>query len=789
MPAQYIHPAVLSVEEKAVLVVGSGFWTTAAVPGIRSIVVADGPHGLRKPQAGGDRLGIGTSMPATCFPPAVALASTFNTELVQRVGAALGREARAEGVAVLLGPGVNIKRSPLCGRNFEYFSEDPLVSGELGAALVRGLQSQGVGASLKHFAANNQETNRMTVSAEIDERTLREIYLPAFETIVTREQPWTVMCSYNRLGGVATAESHWLLTTLLRDEWGYRGLVVSDWGAVDGRVAALVAGTDLEMPGPQADSQAAVVQAVRDGSLKESVLDVAVERIRALVDRAGAGASTGGTSGHGASTGETVAVAPSVPVEGRFDELGDRADDRRGSAAEATHHALAREAAAESIVLLRNEGGVLPLDKAARIAVVGELARTPRIQGAGSSQVNPTRVDNPLEELRARASVDFAAGYTLGAGADSALRDEAVQLAVRADAVLLFLGLPEDEESEGYDRTRLDLPPDQLELVAAIAAVNPRTVVVLSNGGVVTLEPWHDGVAGILECWLLGQAGGAAIADVVFGDANPSGRLAETIPFRLQDTPSYLTFPGDGNVVRYSEGMFVGYRHYETVGLAARYPFGFGLSYTSFGYSELRVRRDQVSVTVTNIGARAGKEVVQLYVSPPRGQAGTPVRELRGFAKVALEPGESRIVTITLGARAFSYWDVESSAWTVAGGVYEVQLGRSAHDIVLTAPVRQASTRKTHPLTMESPVSDWLAHPVTGPILRRTAARENPEEGGTGLLDMVGSMPMRRLLRFPGVEIDHAQLQLLRRVANNPAVLGLARGVARIRSAIGRSSD
>jgi beta-glucosidase len=769
MPAQYVPPAVLTLEEKATLVVGSGFWHTAAVPGIRSIMVTDGPHGLRKQEIGDGHLGLGTSVPATCFPPAVALASTFNTELVQRVGVALGQEARAEDIAVLLGPGINIKRSPLCGRNFEYFSEDPLVSGELGAALVRGLQSQGVAASLKHFAANNQETNRMTVSAEIDERTLREIYLPAFETVVTREQPWTVMCSYNRLNGVATAESHWLLTTLLREEWGYRGLVVSDWGAVDGRVAALIAGTDLEMPGPQADSQAAVVQAVRDGSLKESVLDVAVERIRALVERASDGASTGVIGGNGSSTGQTAGVAASTPAE--------------------AHHALAREAAAESIVLLRNESGVLPLPANTRIAVIGELARTPRIQGSGSSQVNPTRMDNPLEQLQARASVDFAAGYTLAAGTDSALRDEAVQLAGKADAVLLFLGLPEGDESEGYDRTRLDLPPDQLELVAAIAAVNPRAVVVLTNGGVVTLEPWHDGVAGILECWLLGQAAGSAIADVVFGDTNPSGRLAETIPYRLQDTPSYLNFPGDGNVVRYSEGMFVGYRHYETIGLAARYPFGYGLSYSTFDYSELRVRRDQVSVTVTDTGSRAGKEVVQLYVSAPSGQAGTPVRELRGFAKVALEPGESQTVTITLGARAFSYWDVESSAWVVAGGTYEVQLGRSAQDIVLTAPVRRSSTRKTHPLTMESPVSDWLAHPVTGLILRRTAARENPEEGGTGLLEMVGSMPMRRLLRFPGVEIDQAQLHLLRRVANNPAVLGLARGVARIRSAIGRSSD
>lgn len=761
----------ITVAEKAAATVGGGFWHTGTAPGIRSIVVTDGPHGLRKQRDGGDPLGLGDSVPATCFPPAVALASTFNTELLEEVGSALGVEARAQNVSVLLGPGINIKRSPLCGRNFEYFSEDPLVSGELGAALVRGLQGQRVGASLKHFAVNNQETNRMTVSAEVDERTLREIYLSAFETVVTREQPWTVMCSYNSINGVPAAESRWLLTTVLREEWGFQGLVVSDWGAVDGRVAALSAGLDLEMPGPQSDSVKAVVDAVESGQLDHGVLDTAVERVRALVAR-------------------TLPAAT-------FDDIDEDDDDVAGYDVEA-HHALARRAAAESIVLLRNENGVLPLRSGERIAVIGELARTPRIQGAGSSQVNPTRVDNPLEQLKGRATVDFAAGYTLGAATDVALRDgmlrdAAVTLAAGSDVVLLFAGLPEGEESEGFDRTRLDLPDDQVALIEAVAAVNSRVVVVLTNGGVVTLEPWHDSVAGILEGWLLGQGGGSAIADIVFGETNPSGRLAESIPLRLQDTPSFLNFPGDGGVVRYGEGMFVGYRYYETAAVPVRYPFGFGLSYTSFGYSGLSARRNgatvDVTVTVTNTGQRDGSELVQLYVAAPSGGLRNPARELRAFTRVALRAGESRVVTLSLGERAFSFWDVETSSWAVQGGDYEVQLCTSAHEVVDRVTVRRASSRPAHPLTLESAVSEWLANPITGPILRRTAASQNPQEGGTSVLDMVASMSMRRLLRMPGVDVNASQLRLLARMASNPVVRGVVRGVGRMRSTIARSSD
>jgi beta-glucosidase len=767
MAEPYGGADALGTAEKAALLTGSSFWNTAAAPGIRSLTVTDGPHGVRKPRGGGDQLGLGTSMPATCFPPAVALASTFNAELVEQVGEALGVEAHAQNVSVLLGPGVNIKRSPLCGRNFEYFSEDPLVSGELGAALVRGLQRRGVGASLKHFAVNNQETGRMTVNAEVDERALREIYLPAFETNVTRDPPWPVMCSYNRLTGVAAAESHWLLTKVLREEWGFRGVVVSDWGAVDERVPALAAGLDLEMPGPQTDSVRAVESAIENGELDRSVLDTAVDRLRELAARARPAAD--------------------------FDDGDDDDFDVPGRFDVEEHHTLARQAAGESIVLLRNDGGVLPLRGDERVAVIGELARTPRIQGAGSSQVNPTRVDNPLEELTTRASAEFAPGYMLDGSAQPFLRDEAVALAAQSDVVLLFLGLPAGEESEGFDRTRLDLPDDQLALVAAVAEANSRVVVVLSNGGVVTLEPWHDSVAGILECWLLGQGSGSAIADVVFGDTNPSGRLAESIPFRLQDTPSYLNFPGEGDVVHYGEGIFVGYRYYETVAVPVRYPFGFGLSYTSFGYEGLSAKRigagATVSVTVTNTGTRAGSEVVQLYVAAPDDGPKNPARELRAFTKVSLAAGESRVVTLSLGERAFSFWDVASAAWVVHGGEYRVQLATSAHDVVDQVTVRRAGTRPPHPLTLESSVAQWLANPVTGPVLRRTAARDALDEGGASVLEMVASMPMRRLLRMPGVDVNASQLRMLARVANNPVVRGVALGVGRLRSTIGRSSD
>lgn len=738
----------LSLEEKAALVVGADFWSTVAVEraGIPSIGITDGPHGVRKQRLGGDQLGLGDSIPATCFPPAAGIASSWNPGLIYRIGAALADEARAEGIGVLLGPGVNIKRSPLCGRNFEYFSEDPLLSGELGAAWVRGIQARGVGAALKHFAANNQETNRMTVSAEVDERALREIYLPAFERVVTGEQPWTVMCSYNRINGVAAAENHWLLTEVLRDEWGFDGVVMSDWGAVEHRVPALAAGLDLEMPGPQADSSTAVVDAVRSGELAESVLDAAAARITNLVRKATATAPAAVM---------LTSDGSSVPATGYSAEA---------------NHALAREAAAESIVLLRNAGGILPFDAARGIGVIGEFARTPRFQGAGSSQVNPTRVDSALDAIGMIAPVEFAPGYSFDPAADPApLIAEAVAVAKRSDSVLLFVGLPAGDESEGYDRTHLELPAAHTRLIAQVAAANPRTVVILINGGVVSLEPWHDSVPAIVESWLLGQAGGSALADVLFGTVAPSGRLAESIPLRLQDTPSYLNFPGEGDVVRHGEGVFVGYRYYETVERAVRYPFGFGLSYTTFAYSELSVTRSRATVTVTNTGDRAGKEVAQLYVSAPG--RNVPRRELRAFEKVGLEPGESVRIEFELDDRAYSHWDVNTHDWLIVGGNYTIGVGSSAHDIALESTVTLPGPKPPR-LTLDSRVTDFLDHPVTGPILGRAAGRA--AIGESNPLDLVASLPMRRLMRFPGVGDSFKRIGLLISVANNPIVRGAA---------------
>ncbi len=557
--------ADLTLEEKASLTSGASFWTTKPLErvGLPAIMLTDGPHGVRKQRASADHLGIGDSVPATCFPPAVALGSSFDPELLERVGVALGEESQAEGVGVLLGPGINIKRSPLCGRNFEYLSEDPIVSGVLGSALVRGLQSQGVGASLKHFAANNQEADRMRVSADIDERPLREIYLRGFQRVVEDEQPWTVMCSYNRLNGVYTSEDPWLLTKVLRDEWGFDGLVVSDWGAVNERITGLAAGLDLEMPSSEGRTDAQLVAAVHSGVLDERLLDTAARRNVELVQKAVRGA---------------------------------RADAAYDADA---HHALAREVAGASIVLLKNDDAVLPLAAGASVAVIGELARTPRYQGAGSSQINPTRLDNALDEIRtlAGADVPFAAGY----GDDGAISDElvaeAVAAASAAGTVLLFLGVPAALESEGFDRDDIELPAAQLALADAVIAANPRTVVVLSNGGVVRLSGLAERVPAIVEGWLLGQAGGGAVADVLYGAVNPSGRLAETIPVRLADSPAYLDFPGEHSHVRYGEGLFVGYRWYDARELDVAFPFGHGLSYTTFEYADASVSADDEGLT------------------------------------------------------------------------------------------------------------------------------------------------------------------------------------------------
>jgi beta-glucosidase len=739
----------LSLAEKASLLSGRDFWSTARAPGVPSIVMVDGPHGVRRQEGTADNLGFHSSLPSTCFPPGTALGSSWDPDLVEEVGRALGREARALSVNVLLGPAINVKRSPLCGRNFEYLAEDPLVTGILGAAYVRGVQSQGVGASVKHFAANNQETDRMRVSADVDERTLREIYLPAFERVVRDSDPATVMCSYNRINGTYASEKRWLLTDVLRTEWGFRGAVISDWGAVSNRIASLKAGLDLEMPGMDGATVAEIIPGVQDGSLNTEFVDASAARIAALQRRTALGED-----------------------ETAFDA--------------GEHHALARRAAAASIVLLRNDKNTLPLAQGTTVAVLGEFAEKPRYQGGGSSHVNATRVDVPLDELRRALGADrvhYAPGYgSAGAGSNAAfLLEAATNLARSADVSIVFVGLEEKEESEGFDRTHLDLPADHVVLIQAVAAVSARTVVVLSNGGVVTLEPWHDDVDAIIEGWALGQAGGGAIADILTGRTNPSGRLAETIPHRLNDTASFMNFPGEAGHVRYGEGVLVGYRYHETADVPARYPFGHGLSYTSFAYSDFSARsvgvdEATVKVTVTNTGERAGADVVQIYVAAPERPVRTPVRELRAFQKVTLEPGESRTVTLDLDRRAFAYYDVTDHRWAVTPGPYSVELGRSSHDITARTAIHvEGDAGRPSPLTLTSTVEEWFTHPVVGPLLIKSITaslvEEQPQaaEGIRDGLKMAYSMPMNRFARFPGVSIPLESLHQMIEASKEPS--------------------
>ncbi len=742
----------LTLDEKASLTSGSSFWWTAAVErlGIPSIMVSDGPHGLRAQPGMGDHVGLGGSVPATCFPTASATASAWDRGLLRRIGAAIGREARATGVSVVLGPGVNIKRSPLCGRNFEYVSEDPYLAGELGAAITEGIQSAGVGASLKHFAANNQEDDRQRVDVRVSERVLREVYLPAFERVVTGARPWTVMCSYNKVNGLSASENPWLLTTVLREEWGFDGLVVSDWGAVYHRLPALEAGLDLEMP-PNPGSPGAVAEAVRSGEIAESVLDDAVRSVLRLVDRAiESGAATG--------------AAEPFDVE--------------------AHHALAREAAAASVVLLENRGGLLPLAPRGRIAVVGELARTPRFQGAGSSQVNPTRVDSIIDALSAAyPGAAYAAGYRVQAGfrpsaddldesAAAALREEAVAVARGADVVVMVLGLGPAEEYEGFDRTHLDLPANQLAALRAVADANPHVVALVVNGSAVLLGEVRDLAPAVLECWLGGQAAGSGVVDVLTGAVNPAGRLAETVPLRLQDTPSFLSFPGDSSVVTYGEGLFVGYRGFDAMAREVAYPFGYGLSYTTFGLSDLAVATAgsaeqgdlaaTVEVTVTNTGAVAGAEVVQVYLRDAEASVTRPVRELAGFATVRLGPGESQRVRVDLLQRAFEHWSERLGRWAVEAGEFVVEVGRHSRDLPLAASITVDAPPVALPLGPGSSLHEWVADPVGRELLSEVASQGGRDVlADEDLLMVIGSMPMSSLAAFEGMAVGPEGLDRL----------------------------
>ena len=717
-----------SLKEQAALGSGATFWTTKAVGDVPSILLTDGPHGVRR-QTGSaaDHVGLGSSEPATCFPPAVGLSQTWDPELVQRVGAALGAECRALGVHVLLGPGVNLKRDPRCGRNFEYLSEDPLIAGTLGAAWVRGVQSQGVGASLKHFAANNAEDDRMRSSSDVDERTLREMYLRAFEHVVTAARPWTVMCAYNRINGVYAAENAWLLSTVLRDEWGFDGVVVSDWGAVRDRAAAVAAGLDLEMPATGGVTDADVVAAVEAGTLDATVVARAAERVTTLTRR----------------------VTESRSSTATFD-----AD---------AHHELAREAAARSIVLLKNENDLLPLAPSS-VAVIGSFAVTPRYQGGGSSHVNPTRVDVPLEEIRR-----YTDGHRVSYSED--LTAETLSAAADADTAVVFLGLAAEDESEGFDRTHIDLPAEQLNLLSAVVQVQPRTVVVLAHGGVVTLAGVAGLVPAILDGALLGQGGGRAIAEVLFGAVNPSGRLAETVPVRLQDGPAYLNFPGEDGHIRYGEGIFVGYRWYDARDAAVTFPFGHGLSYTRFDYTDLSVDVDAegltVRVSVVNTGDRAGREVVQVYTGLPTSRVSRPPRWLAGFAGVVVDPGALVDVEIRIPRDELGYWDVRTGRRLVEAGEYAVSVGASSRDLRLHTEVTvEGDDAPAVLFTAESTLGELLGDPAAAPVVAAALADAVPEGAagpalGTDMLRMLGSIPVGRLVSFSGGAVSRQQLAQL----------------------------
>ena len=726
----------LTIAEQAALTSGSDMWHSKAIEsaGLPAVTMTDGPHGVRLQESADDML---RGRPATCFPPATASASTWDPDLLRRMGEALGDECRALGVDVLLGPGVNLKRSPLGGRNFEYFSEDPLLAGVLATEWVRGLQSRNVGASLKHFAVNSQETDRMRVSADVDERTLREMYLRAFQRVVTQARPWTVMAAYNKVNGVYCSQNHWLLTEVLRGEWGFDGLVVSDWAAVADRVAAVAAGLDLTMPGPSDSGDRELTEAVNENRLSAGDLARAAGQVRELIGKARARAT------------------------GDYDE--------------AAHHALAREIAERAIVLLKNDGGVLPLspDTPGPIAVIGEFARSPRYQGGGSSQITPTRLDDALAEITAaaQATVLFAPGYLTSETAeqeglasdeqagDRDLLAEAVALARASDVALVFVG--SEHDTEGADAASIDLSEEHRALIERVAAVNARTVVIMSNGGVLRTAPWDAAVPAIVEGWLLGQAGGGAVADVLFGAVNPSGRLAETIPLRLPDHPSYLDFPGEHGHVRYGEGLHVGYRGFDAREQEVGYPFGFGLSYTTFGFGQAAATVGEagieVRVPVTNTGDRDGREVVQVYVSLPASKVRRVPRELKAFASVPVKAGQTVDVRLTIERDDLAYWDTRLGRWVVEGGEYHCAVGASSRDLRTVAVAEVAGDDARVPLAADSTIGEWLADPRGAEVLGQafTEAGSAVQYGPAAdffrdpaLLLFLGSFPLARLAAF-----------------------------------------
>lgn len=756
----------LTLEEKASLCSGADFWHTKAIDrlNIPAAMVSDGPHGIRKQESLADHMGVAESIKAIGFPTASAMACSFDRDLLHKVGDALGEECVAEDLAVLLGPGINMKRSPICGRNFEYYSEDPVVAGELGAAFVNGVQEHGVGTSLKHFAANNQEWRRMSISAEIDERTLREIYLAAFETVVKKAQPWTIMCSYNRINGVYSCENDWLLNKVLRDEWGFEGLVMTDWGAMDERVPSLKAGLDLEMPDCHGETDKLIVKAVQSGELEESVLDTAVERILTMVDKYL-------TARKGIDPASMVHPLPSS-VERGYDV--------------AAHHALARTTAEQSAVLLKNED-ILPLQKDKKIAFIGEFAKVPRIQGGGSSHINNTSVESALDA--AGDSVSYAQGFHIDEETtDETLLQEAITLAKESDVAVIFAGLPDSFESEGFDRTHLNMPANQNELIARISEVQPNVVVVLHSGSPIAM-PWLDKVAGVLQMYLAGQASGGAAVNLLFGDATPCGKLAETFPLHLEDNPSYLNFPGNREKVCYQEGVFIGYRYYDKKKMDVLFPFGYGLSYTDFTYSNMKVtvngknaadvdvikETDEivVSADITNTGNCDGAEIVQLYIKNPVVYEIRPEKELRDFTKVFLKAGETKTVTFTLNARAFSYYETRIHDWYAESGDYEILLASSSRDIRLQDTVSITGSKKIpfvadYITTCEDVELFAKDGSALDEMLRESGFAEATDHDGddsmgSGTADMMKAMftgtPLHSILSFSSEELTYEDIQ------------------------------
>ena len=655
----------LDLEQKCALLSGSTVFTTRALPGkgVPAITLSDGPNGVRKQAGAADHLGLNPSVPATCFPTSATVANSWDPALGEAVGAAMGEEAAAQGVSVLLGPGLNIKRSPLCGRNFEYFSEDPYLAGKMAAAYVRGIQKNGIAACPKHFAVNSQELRRMASDSIVDERTLRELYLTGFEMVVKEAQPKTIMSSYNLINGTYANENAHLLQDILRRDWGFEGAVVTDWGGSNDHALGVKNGSTLEMPAPGGDAIRELMKAVQTGKITEADVDARLEELLELVF----------------TTKAAVDAAP-----GKFD-----AD---------AHHALARRVAAQSIVLLKNENRLLPLIKKEKVAVIGDFAQTPRYQGAGSSAVNSIKVDSFLDCLAQSGlnSIGYAKGFDRQGKPDEALKTEAVQLAENADVVLLFMGLDEIKESEGIDRADMKLVDNQLALLTAVAAVNPNVVVLLSAGSSLESQWVKDCKALVYGC-LGGQAGAGALVDVLTGAQNPCGKLAETWACSHDDTPAKENFGGDGPTVEYREGLYVGYRYYDTAGVPTAFPFGYGLSYTSFAYSDLKADETGVTLTVTNTGSCAGAEVVQLYVAKPDAKIFRPAKELKGFAKVYLAAGESKTVTIPLDDKAFRYWNVATHRWEVEGGSYQLLAGASSADIRLTTAVTVEGTGAPDP--------------------------------------------------------------------------------------------